>query len=311
MPLSKLFADRVHYFEDLPFMEAYQAFEAPVSSYVSPDLLVEERTISASGLKIPVLIYKSASAQENAPVIIWMHGGGFQHGTYKMNEGDVVARELAHRGKATVVNVEYRLVSESVKFPAPQDDCMAVLEWVAKNCEGLGGNPNSIFVGGVSAGGCLAASLAVLDRDNGNNYIAGQLLNCPILHLELPPQSEELKRKMDEIPRGLGFTPEIVLAINQFALESGDIRDFNPSWMPGELSDLSGLPPAQIINCEYDTLRASGEKYAAQLIEAGSLVEIKTQAGVPHAHLNRVPKDCPEIIETLENMIRFINEVSA
>ena len=311
MALSKLFADRVHFFQELPFMEAYAAFDAPISKYESPELVVEEKTISHSGLEVPVLIYKSLDAKPNAPLVIWMHGGGFQQGTYKMNEGDVVSRELAHRGNFVVVNVEYRLVNQTVKFPAPQDDCMAVLAWVAENLEELGANKDAIFVGGVSAGGCLAASMAVLDRDNGNHFIAGQLLNCPVLHLEIPPLSDELQSKMNEIPRELGFSNELVAELNKFVVESGDTKDVNPAWMPGETKNLTGLPPAQIINCEYDTLRATGEKYAKQLEAAGVQLELKTQAGVPHAHLNRLPEDCPEVLETLGDIISFVNRVAA
>lgn len=310
MPLSKLFADRVHYFEELPFMEAYPLFDAPISEYASPDLDVENKFVATSEGAVPVLVYKPRNQSEKLPAIIWMHGGGFQQGTYTMNESNVVSRELAHRGNFVLVNVEYRLVNDKTKFPAPQNDCMAVLDWVVSNHEELNIDLKAIFVGGVSAGGCLAASMAVLDRDNGNHYIAGQLLNCPVLHKEIPPLSVELQAKMNEIPKELGFSNELVAELNKFVLESGDLKDLNPAWMPGENQSLSGLPPAQIINCEYDTLRASGEKYASQLKDAGIPVEVITQLGVPHAHLNRVPEDCPEVHETLNEIIRFVKETA-
>lgn len=309
MPLSKLFADRVHYFEELPFMEAYPLFDAPISEYVSPELIVEDKIVSTSEGDVPVLVYKPLNAPKRLPAIIWMHGGGFQQGTYTMNESNVVSRELSHRGNFVLINVEYRLVTEKIKFPAPQNDCMAVLDWVVENHEALNVDINAIFVGGVSAGGCLAASMAVLDRDNGNNYIAGQLLNCPVLHKELPPLSDELSQKMSEVPAQLGFSNELIADLNKFVLESGDTKDLNPAWMPGETQNLKGLAPAQILNCEYDTLRVSGEKYGQQLASAGVRVEVLTQKGVPHAHLNRIPADCPEVIETLNEIIRFVNEI--
>ena len=311
MPLSKLFADRVHYFEELPFIEAYPLFDAPISEYVSPDLIVEEKTVATKEGNVPVLVYKPINVAGNLPTIIWMHGGGFQQGTYTMNESNVVSRELANRGNYVVINVEYRLVNQQVKFPAPQNDCMAVLDWVVANHEELNVDLDAIFVGGVSAGGCLAASMAVLDRDKGTNYIAGQLLNCPVLHKEIPALSEELAQKMSEVPPQLGFTNELVSELNKFVLQSGDLKDLNPAWMPGENQNLSGLAPAQISNCEYDTLRASGEKYAEQLTAAGVQVEVLTQAGVPHAHLNRLPEDCPEVIETLNQIIKFVDRVTA
>lgn len=311
MPLAKLFAERVHHFEELPFAEAYALFDAPISEYKAPVLSVTEISIPSPGNDVPVLIYRPDNHKKDLPVIIWMHGGGFQHGNYRMNESAVVGQELAYKGDLVVVNVEYRLVTETVKFPAPQEDCMAVLSWVHENISEHGGNPNQIFVGGVSAGGCLAASMAVLDRDSGKHQIVGQLLNCPIVHTELPDMSSELKAKMAEVPQELGFSPELVENLNKFATPTGQIEDMDPSWMPGLQTNLQGLPPAQIINCEYDTLRASGEKYAEQLKAAGVVVEVLTQRGVPHAHLNRVPVDCPEVGETLEKIIAFVKTITS
>lgn len=307
MPLAPLFADRLHYYDEMPFEAAHKLYEAAISEYVSPPVDVEETTAPSAAGPVPVLTYRPTSATGNLPVLIWLHGGGFQFGTFKMNEGDIVSREMSHRANMVVVNVEYRLVTEKVKFPAPQEDCMAALDWVVANIEKLGGRRDAIFVGGISAGGCLAATMAVLDRDNGNNYVAGQLLNCPTLHFNLPTPSAELQSKVDEI-NGFGLTAEIINDTRKFAL--GD-QAFEAAWFAGEVEDLSALPPAQIINCEYDMLRASGEKYGQQLADAGVKVETLTQAGVPHAHINRYPADCTEMVETLDNMVRFVHQVSA
>jgi acetyl esterase len=306
MPLAPLFADRLHHYQDLPFEEAHKLFEAPITEYVSPPVDVEEVTAHGATNDVPLLTYRPTGATGQLPVLIWMHGGGFQMGTYKMNEGDIVSREMSYRANMVVVNVEYRLVTDEVKFPAPQDDCMTALDWVVANIEKIGGKRDAIFVGGISAGGALAASMIVLDRDNGNHYIAGALLNCPMAHKNLPPLSEELQSKVDEI-NGWGLTAEMIAETRKFAV--GD-QAMNPAWLAGEVADLSGLPPTQIINCEYDALRASGEKLGEQLAAAGVKVETLTQASVPHAHINRYPADCPEMVETLDNMVRFVNEVA-
>lgn len=310
MPLSPLFKNRLHVYQELPFAEAHKLFEAPLGSYDSPAVEVQNYDVPSPAGAVPVLAYRPEGISGDLPIIIWMHGGGFQFGSYTMTEGDVVSRELAHRGGYLVVNVDYRLVNEQVKFPAPQDDCMAVLDWVVANASQLGGRKDAIFVGGVSAGGCLAASMAVLDRDNGNNYIAGQLLNCPVLHLAIPPLSDELAQKMTEVPSQLAFSNEMVSELNEFTLESGDLKDALKAWWPGEVESQKGLPPAQIINCEYDTLRATGEKYGQQLIDAGVHSEVIMQAGVPHAHLNRLPGDCPEAVKTVGDIIRFVDLIS-
>jgi acetyl esterase/lipase len=307
MPLAPLFADRLHHYNELPFLEAHKLFEAPLSEYVSPPVDVEEVSAPSAAGPVPVLTYRPTAATGELPVLIWLHGGGFREGTFKMNEGDIVAREMSFRANMVVVNVEYRLVTETLKFPAPQEDIMAALDWVVANLEKLGGRRDAIFVGGISAGGCLAATMAVMDRDNGNHYIAGQLLNCPTLHFNLPTPSTELQAKSDEI-NGFGLTAEIINESREYAV--GD-KKFEPAWFAGEVEDLTGLPPAQIINCEYDILRASGEKYGEQLAAAGNKVETLTQAGVPHAHINRYPADCKEMVETLDEMVRFVNEISA
>lgn len=311
MPVAPLFKNRLHVYEELPFAEAHKLFEAPIGTYESPPVDVNQIDVPSAAGPVPILTYRPTGVSGDLPIVIWMHGGGFQFGSYTMNEGDVVARELAYRGKFVVVNVEYRLVNETVKFPAPQDDCMAILDWVVENANHLGGRKDAIFVGGVSAGGCLAASMAVLDRDNGNRFIAGQLLNCPVLHLTIPPLSEELSRKMTEVPPQLAFSNEMVSELNKFAIKSGNLEDAASAWWPGEVASQEGLPPAQIINCEYDTLRATGEKYGQQLVAAGVQTEVITQAGVPHAHLNRLPADCAEAVATVGDIIRFVDQISA
>ena len=309
MALSDLFANRMHYFLELPFEQALALYEASDTKYQSPDVTVIDQEIYGRHGAIPIRIYKPASASTPLPVIIWMHGGGFARGTYLMNEGDVISRELSYLGDFVLVNVEYRLVNEKVKFPAPQDDCMDVLDWVQANISIFHGRTDAIFVGGVSAGACLAATMAVIDRNRGTRYIAGQLLNCPLVHRVLPDLTPELVSKTGELVRHLVFSNEFVAEINANTISSGDLRDAQAEWWAGEVRNLNDLPPAQIINCEYDSLRASGEKYALQLEAAGVEVEVISQPGVTHAHLNRLPEDCPEVVTTLNDMIRFVTRI--
>lgn len=309
MPLSALFADRIHLFNDLPFPEALKAFSAPLSEYKSPELKVDSYNVEYSESTVPVMVYRRLNSVEKLPVLIWMHGGGFREGNYLMNEGDIVSRELAARGNIVVVNVDYRLVSQQIKFPAPQNDCLAVLDWVVANHNRIGADLGSVFVGGISAGGCLAANLALVDRTSRRNVVRGQLLNCPVLHKALPQLSPELESKLEMVPP-LRFTPELINEVNSFASPDADLSSADASWWPGESQIRTDLPATQIINCEYDALRSSGELYGLQLERAGVEVEVLTQAGVPHAHLNRYPNDCPEMVETLASMLSFINRIA-
>lgn len=309
MPLSKLFKDRLHYFDELPFAEAYSLFDTQVGVYQSPSIQVREILVPTPDFQIPVRVYQRDFKSHERVAIIWMHGGGFVNGSYTMNEGDIVSRELAFQGNCIVFNVEYRLVSESVKFPVPQNDCLAVLDWVYEKSSDLGVDRSQIFIGGVSAGGCLAASVAAIDRDRGTKYLAGQTLQCPMVHRQLPTASIELSRKVMELGKA-AFSAETVSWLNSFAVNSKEDSENNPHWWPGDVTNFAGFPPTQIINCEYDSLRASGEKFAADLRAAGVEVESLTQKNVPHAHLNRVPDDCPEHQQTVDSILRFILKVS-
>ena len=126
----------------------------------------------------------------------------------------------------------------------------------------------------------------------------------------MPKYSDELQSKLDELPAGFGLSKDFVDQNNVFMVENGDLSDIEPYWFAGEVEDLRGLAPAQIINCEYDTLRSSGELYGKQLAEAGNKVEVLTQDSVPHAHINRYPADCKQMGETLDHMVRFMRETS-
>lgn len=305
MPLAPRFAERLKYFGTMPREEFMKLFGQADSIYESPDLEVKHEKAGS----VPLLTYRKTGSTGELPVLIWMHGGGFQFGTYTMNEGDIVAREMAHRGNLVVVNVEYRLVNEDVKFPAPQQDCLAALDWVVENLEKIGGRRDAIFIGGISAGGCLAASVSMMDRDRGTNYLKGQLLNVPVAHAVIPPMHDELQSKLDEL-NGFYIQPDAASELQIVCAKDGDPKNSPSYCFPGDVADQSGLPATQIINSEYDSLRASGEKYGEQLKAAGVKTEVHTQLSVPHAHINNLPADLPEVGETLDLMVRFIQQNS-
>lgn len=311
MPLDPLFKDRLHFWNDksLTSREAAALFEAPLSEYVFKPMQVEDRSIDGPLGSIPVRIYKPINVTGALPALIWFHGGGFEFGDIDMNESDIVSREIVLRANALVLAVDYRLVTDEVKFPAPQLDGIASLQWLARNAKELGVDENKIFIGGISAGATLASAAAIMDRDMGDNYLAGQLLNCPMLHKQLPPYSSELAAKLEEQPDFLGLTPENLLKNNRHCVPNANLDDAEPWWFAGEVENLRGIAPAQITNCEYDTLRASGEEYGRQLAAAGVKVEVICQDSVPHAYINRYPADCKQTDQTLDLMARFISEV--
>jgi acetyl esterase len=306
MPLSPLFKDRLHFLldESKPIRERALAFETPLSEYVSPPIETKDVSIDGPLGPIKARLYRPAGNTEVLPGLVWFHGGGFTFGDIDMNESNIVSRELAHRSTMAVLTVDYALCSPEQFFPAPQNDGIASLRWFAANAKELKIDLDHIFVGGISAGGALAAAVAVHDRDSGDNILAGQLLNCPDLHRLLPPFGEEAKARLAEEPNAFFFLHEGIAAHNASLFEPGaPAEDW---WFAGDAKSKAGLAPTQIINCEYDGLRASGEEYGRHLAAEGSEVEVLTQAGVPHAHINRYPADCAEMVETLDNMVRWM-----
>lgn len=305
MPLHPLFADRLDVFadENLDFAQKLEIFNAPLSDYISPAVQTQDVSIS-SATDIPVRVYRPEGNEETLPALLWFHGGGFTEGGLWQNESDVVAREIAARTPAVVVAVDYRLCNDGVLFPAPQEDGLAALEWLVENANELGVDADKIFIGGISAGGALSAALALHQRDLGMNVVSGVLLNCPLLHHTLPPYSDELQGKLDEIG-GFGINREMVEGLNAY-LTGGSVTDAPRWWFAGEVEDHSGYPATQIINCEYDALRSSGEKFAEQLATAGVDVEVSYEPGTPHAHINRYPRDCEPMDRTLNSMVAFI-----
>jgi acetyl esterase/lipase len=307
MPLAPLIKSRIQNLldESLTPTERWQAWDSPINMYVSPPVGHMDFVIAGREAEFKARFYRPANNDQTLPVLVWFHGGGFVEGFHLMNESEIVSRELSHRAGYAVLNVDYRLVNQTVKFPAPYVDGTDAVRWLASNAEKLNINPAKIFVGGISAGGTLAAAIATDDRNTGAGLIAGMLLNCPNLHRVLPPFSEELQSKLDEEPATFFFKPDGIKAHNEFMF-AGDPSKAPDWYFAGDAADLTGICPTQIINCEYDSLRSSGEKYGQDLAAAGVEVELLTQASVHHAHINRIPADLPEMGETMDTMAAWM-----
>jgi acetyl esterase/lipase len=125
-----------------------------------------------------VRVYQPTQRPATLPALLWIHGGGYVLGT--MEGDDLLAKQLATAVECVVVSVEYRLAPEH-PFPAPVEDCYAALKWLAAHTDELGVNPSRIAIGGASAGGGLAAGLALLARDRAEMDIAFQLLIYPMI----------------------------------------------------------------------------------------------------------------------------------
>ncbi len=213
--------------------------------------------------------------------VVWMHGGGFLFGGAEDNDG--MAQLLARETGALVVSVDYRLAPEH-PFPCGLEDCYAVLTWLAAESTRLGVDRARIGVGGVSAGGGLAAGLALLARDRGGPAIAVQMPLYPMLDdRNVTPASHEITdsrtwsrdKNLTAWRHYLGHEP------------GGD--SVSPFAAPARARDLAGLPPAYTMVGTVDLFRDETIDYMSRLSQAGVPVEWHVVPGGFHAFEHAVP----------------------
>jgi acetyl esterase len=219
---------------------------------------------------VPMRVYRPSA--EVRPIVLWMHGGGWTLGS--VEEHDAFCRHLARATECTVASVGYRLSPEH-PFPAGLDDCWAALCWAAEQPGG-----DRLAVAGDSAGGNLAAALALRARDASGPPLRFQLLVYPALDHTMSFPS------IVENGKGFFLYEEDVRWFRDHLLRGHDPRD--PYASPYWAEDLSGLPPAYVVTAEYDPLRDEGEAYAERLREAGVPVTQRRWDGQVHAFFTMV-----------------------
>jgi acetyl esterase len=205
------------------------------------------------------------------PIVVFFHGGGWVVGT--LDTYDPLCRALAAATPAVVVSVDYRLAPEH-RWPAAVEDAYAATEWASRNAAALGGAQHRLAVAGDSAGGNLAAVVALGARDRGGPAIAFQLLVCPALDVAGDTGSwREFAEGLDLTAAGMRWYWDHYL---------GGADGAAPDASPLRAAFVGGLPPALVIGAEYDILRDEGEAYAARLAEAGVDATASRHAGVVH-----------------------------
>ena len=218
---------------------------------------------------VPKVLRKSGSG---APGLVFFHGGGWVIGD--LDTHDVVCRKLAVEGELIVVSVDYRLAPEH-KFPAAVDDAIAATAWIAKNAATLGIDPANICVGGDSAGGNLAAVVAIDARDNKGPALKGQVLIYPATDFRGNHPSHS------EPETSILLTHSVIKWFaDHYIRNAADKEDWRAS--PARVSDLSRLPPAYVMTAGADPLRDEGDEYAKRLKDAGVPVAYKHYPGQFH-----------------------------
>ncbi|GMU79888.1 MAG: lipase [Acidimicrobiia bacterium] len=240
---------------------------------------------------IPIRTYRHDLAPTG--IVVYFHGGGFCIGSIGLM--DNVARELAHHSGATVVSVEYRLAPEH-PFPAGLDDCAAVTAWAFANAEELGGDQARVAVAGESAGGNLAAAVALRRRDQGAAPLAGQALLYPGTGGSQQFPSDNL---FD------GMVISKVARAKYWSAYSGDREiSHDPYAAPLHAESLAGLPPALVVLGGCDMLRDDGRAYARRLRAEGVEVDEVCSPGQPHGFLNFGFPAAPDAFEHIGAWLR-------
>jgi acetyl esterase len=227
-----------------------------------PPEVAEVRELPAPGPAgpIPVRLYRAAgTAPGRQPALLYYHGGGWVIGDRDTH--DVVCRHLANAAGCTVLSVDYRLAPEH-KFPAAVDDAYAAAAWAAREAESLGIDGTRLAVGGDSAGGNLAAVVALLARDRGGPALSFQLLIYPATDLTMTHDSH---RRYAE---GYVLTNSNTRWFRGNYLNSlADAEDWRAS--PLRAPSLAGAPPAWVLTAGFDPLCDEGEAYAQRLRDEG------------------------------------------
>ena len=265
-------------YETLPPSEAREYYRA-ARPIVNPDPPALESSkplsISAPHGAIPARIYTPKALRKNnglAPCLVFFHGGGWVIGD--LDTHDVVCQKLAHEGELIVISVDYRLAPEH-KFPAAADDAITATKWVAANASQLGIDAGHLLVGGDSAGGNLAAVVALAARDGDGPKLAGQVLVYPATDfaMEHPSHSEP--------ETSILLTHSVIKWFcNHYLNSAADIENWKAS--PARAKTLAGLPPAYVLTAGADPLRDEGAEYAARLKEAGVPVTYRHFPGQFH-----------------------------
>ena len=219
---------------------------------------IEDMQVPVEGGQIPVRCYWPAG-DAPFPVHLYLHGGGFWLGS--IEGSDIVCRELCAASGALVVSVGYRLAPEH-PFPVPVEDCYAALCWVSDNASRIGAEPGVISVGGESAGGNLAAVMALIARDRRGPKLALQVLSIAVTDFTGSRPS------VDQFAEGYLLSRAGMRTQREYYV--GDSVDpKTPYVSPLFAPDLEGLPPALVVTMEFDPHRDEAEAYARRLVEAG------------------------------------------
>ena len=268
---------------DLPVAAGRELYRAMQPE--APDIAVGAvEDVDAGG--VSARVYRPPGAGP-FPVAMMFHGGGWVIGD--LATADCQSREVCRGASAVVISVDYRLAPEH-PFPAAAEDCFAATAWAARNAGRFGGDGERLAVAGDSAGGNLAAVVALMARDRQGPPIAFQLLVYPVVdgaHFETASYRDNADGYLLTATAMQWFW-------NHYAPDAAVRR--NPYASPLLADSHAGLPPALVMTAEFDPLRDEGEVYAAKLAAAGVAAKHLRYDGFIHgffSHTRTIPATRP------------------
>lgn len=249
-------------------------YEAGTAAYVYDPgpVSISAHAFAGPGGPVAVRQYRPLAGQKVLPALVFYHGGGWVVGS--LDSHDHMCRHLAFAAGIAVLSVDYRLAPEH-PFPAALEDCIAAATWAVDTAQRLGIDPQRVAVGGDSAGGQLAASVALALRDRGGPGLRFQLLIYPVC--DLVAENDSLR----DNATGYFLTRAAYQAMCDWYLPDR-AQWSDPRISPQHAVDHRRLPAALVQTAEFDPLRDEGRDYAATLRAAGVPVEDRFYAGMIH-----------------------------
>jgi acetyl esterase len=250
-------------FETLTPEEARHAFRAGrAATQPPPQDVAEVRDLTCPGphgdIRLRTYRPLGAAAQQILPVLIYFHGGGWLLGDLDSHDG--ACRHYANGARCRVVSVDYRMAPEH-KFPAAVNDSAAATRWIVEQAGALGIDRARVAVGGDSAGGNLAAVLALMARDGDLPPLAYQLLVYPATDMAMTTVSSRT------VNTGILTAKTMKWFVDHYLRGAKDVSDWRAS--PLRAADLSGVAQALVLTCAYDPLCDEGIAYARRLEREG------------------------------------------
>jgi acetyl esterase len=263
-----------------------------ISGPIDNSVLIEHRFITTPTADVPIRIYRPALDSELRGCLVFFHGGGWVVGN--IDRYDAQLSQISRKANTVVVSVNYQKAPEN-SFPIPFDDCFTTLEWVFENAENLKIDTTKIGVAGDSAGGNLAAAVALKARDEGNIELSYQILLYPCLSLDFESNS------FREYSDGYGLTRENMMWFWQKYIDF-EKDSLNPYAVPASAKSLSGVAPAIVVTAEFDPLTDDSRSYIQRLEQEKVEVSYLHLNGMIHGVFNQY-KFVPQATELMDYLV--------